>query len=275
MAALAAGGAPGDPDSALVLANVLNSLVTDGDKNSMGMEVQQQAVEVGESLVGALEEMEVSSPQELLPVMESIMETVGSVLGGMLGGGRSEEEGAENDNTTDTSDPCSGVSSSALELFQYFLVYQVSVIDKINADKPGVVEYETDVGDSLEMEVPLDLAAQRCEGILSATEAAGANTGAKVTNMVDQMTAMLLAKSVVGSEHKIDTENIKIYAAMKSGEEAKNTFSILDTGVQVLFYTSNHICTIVNRLSCRTVSAWSRSRPGSAWPRWGSPPWST
>ena len=51
---------------------------------------------------------------------------------------------------------------------------------------------------------------QRCEGILGATGTAGAETGDKVTGMINQLTSLLLAKSVVGETHEIDTENIKV-----------------------------------------------------------------
>ena len=51
---------------------------------------------------------------------------------------------------------------------------------------------------------------QRCEGILGATGTAGAEAGAKVTSMVNQLTSLLLSKSVVGETHEIDTNNIKV-----------------------------------------------------------------
>ena len=58
--------------------------------------------------------------------------------------------------------------------------------------------------------------------------------------MINQLTELMLSKSVVGEEHTIDTENIKIFAKMASGEDAKNEFSILDTGVTVDL--PNHFC---------------------------------
>ena len=32
----------------------------------------------------------------------------------------------------------------------------------------------------------------------------------KVTNMINQLTELMLSKSVIGEEHTIDTENIKV-----------------------------------------------------------------
>ena len=60
------------------------------------------------------------------------------------------------------------------------------------------------------MKVDPDPKRQRCEGILGATSTAGAETGGKVTSMVNQLTSLLLSKSVVGETHEIDTTNIKV-----------------------------------------------------------------
>ena len=60
------------------------------------------------------------------------------------------------------------------------------------------------------MMVDPDPKRQRCEGILGATGTAGAEAGAKVTSMVNQLTSLLLSKSVVGETHEIDTNNIKV-----------------------------------------------------------------
>ena len=86
---------------------------------------------------------------------------------------------------------------------------------------------------SVEMKINADPNKQKCEGILSATGAAGADVGGKVTDMMNQLTELLLSKSVVGEQHEIDTENIKIFATMASGEDAKKQFDILDTGVSI------------------------------------------
>ena len=60
------------------------------------------------------------------------------------------------------------------------------------------------------MMVDPDPKRQRCEGILGATGTAGAEAGSKVTSMVNQLTSLLLSKSVVGETHEIDTDNIKV-----------------------------------------------------------------
>ena len=60
------------------------------------------------------------------------------------------------------------------------------------------------------MVVDPDPKKQRCEGILGATGTAGAEAGGKVVSMVNQLTSLLLAKSVVGETHEIDTNNIKV-----------------------------------------------------------------
>ena len=83
------------------------------------------------------------------------------------------------------------------------------------------------------MEINPDPKKQRCEGVIDATVTAGADVGGKVTDMMNRLTELLLSKSVVGEEHEIDTKNVKIFAKMASGEDAKREFSILDTGVSV------------------------------------------
>ena len=76
---------------------------------------------------------------------------------------------------------------------------------------------------------------QRCLGIGRATGSAGGDIGGKVVGMVDLLTEMLLAKSVVGESHEINTDNINIFAAKVTGEKAKRRFDILDTGISVQF----------------------------------------
>ena len=81
------------------------------------------------------------------------------------------------------------------------------------------------------MEINPDPSMQRCLGLGRATGTAGADIGGKVVGMLNQLSEMLLAKSVVGEEFEIDTKQIKIFAAKVSGEGAKEPFDILDTGV--------------------------------------------
>ena len=75
--------------------------------------------------------MDVASPTDLLDPVNSIAKTLGIVLETMLGSPSSSEP-SEGSNDTSNGDPCKSIAP----------------IDKANADKPGVVEYETDIGDS-------------------------------------------------------------------------------------------------------------------------------
>ena len=83
------------------------------------------------------------------------------------------------------------------------------------------------------MEINPDPDMQRCLGIGRASGTAGADIGGKVVGMLNLLSEMLLAKSVVGEQHEIDTEHIKIFAKKVSGEGAKEKFDILDTGISV------------------------------------------
>ena len=80
------------------------------------------------TVVNALVEMEVPSPDELIPPIKSAAENFGTILETMLG---IPQPPAEVGNSTDEN-PCKSLAP----------------IDKANADKPGVMEYETDIGDS-------------------------------------------------------------------------------------------------------------------------------
>ena len=79
--------------------------------------------------------MEVATPDELLPAIESVATTVGLIMNTML-----SVEDTASDNANSTNDPLSDTTEDPC--------LAISPIDKINADKPGVVEYETDIGDS-------------------------------------------------------------------------------------------------------------------------------
>ena len=212
-----------DPASALILANTIASIVgpppEEGKQPTIGLEVTTKAVDAMGMLVNGLSQMEVSSPQELIPAVTSVAETVGQIMTIMAdtaGGGDAAKKNTTGNGTADE-DPCASLPA----------------IDKANSDKPGVVEYDTDVGDDIDMEINPDPSAQRCLGVTRATGTAGGEVGGKVTDMINQLTELLLSKSVVGEEFKIDTNNVKIYAAMESGEGAKEPFSILETGVTV------------------------------------------
>ena len=79
--------------------------------------------------------MDVATPGDLLPAVESVAGTIGQLLNLMLGDksgslalGQNETKSFDDDNADD---PC----------------VEIPLIDQVNADKAGVVEYETDVGD--------------------------------------------------------------------------------------------------------------------------------
>jgi hypothetical protein len=180
-----------------------------------------------ENVVNGLATMELASPQELVPAATSVAATVGlimDIMAAAAGRGPEPENKNATGNGTDSDDPCAALSA----------------IDKVNADKPGVVEYDTDVGDNINMVVNPDPTKQRCLGIGRATGTAGGDVGGKVTDMINQLTELMLSKSVVGEEFKIDTKNIKIYVKKESGQGAKNAFDIMDTGVRVKL--PDHFC---------------------------------
>ena len=86
--------------------------------------------------------MDVATPGELIPAITSIAKTVGLIMDIMLGVDNSAASSitmSTNDTNT-TSDDAQDASDDPC--------LAISPIDKINADKPGVVEYETDIGDS-------------------------------------------------------------------------------------------------------------------------------
>ena len=94
-------------------------------------------------MVNAVLNMDIATPADLIPIIESVAKTLGKIMDVML----SEDEAnvplstnITNDTTGDNSDTINEDPCSAL-----------TPIDKINADKPGVVEYETDIGDSREL----------------------------------------------------------------------------------------------------------------------------
>ena len=73
--------------------------------------------------------MEVADPSSLVPPIEAVIESLGVVLDTFLGPPESKES---TENVNISANPCD----------------LLAPIDKANADKPGVVEYETDIGDS-------------------------------------------------------------------------------------------------------------------------------
>ena len=86
--------------------------------------------------------MDVATPGELVPAIESVAKTVGLIMNTMLED-KNNPSSSDNSNSSDvdiSEDPCSAVT----------------LIDQINADKPGVVEYETDIGDDGKILIWLD-----------------------------------------------------------------------------------------------------------------------
>ena len=71
--------------------------------------------------------MDVATPSALLSPITSVASTLGTVLEKML-----PAPPPPNRNSNSSDNPCGDISP----------------VDKANADKPGVVEYETDIGDS-------------------------------------------------------------------------------------------------------------------------------
>ena len=84
--------------------------------------------------------MDVATPSEITPAITSVASTVGTILDKMLSGGDSGS-GSAAGNTTGNATAAAGEDDPCAS---------VPVVDKLNADKPGVVEYETDIGDSRE-----------------------------------------------------------------------------------------------------------------------------
>ena len=86
---------------------------------------------------------------------------------------------------------------------------------------------------SANMEVNSDPELQRCLGLGQASGDAGAEIGGRVVQIIGQLTEMLISKTVVGEEFEIDTKTIKVLASKMSGEQAKEPFSVLNTGIKV------------------------------------------
>ena len=82
---------------------------------------------------------------------------------------------------------------------------------KVSADKPGVMEYDTDIGDDIEMKVPEDPEVQKCQGVVDSAKLVGAEAGIKLLEMAAQMGRSLLAKAVVNEEIRIETNTVTMY----------------------------------------------------------------
>lgn len=89
--------------------------------------------------------MDVATPGELVPAIESVAKTVGLIMNTML----------EDKNNPSSSDNSNSSSGSDIDISED-PCSAVTLIDQINADKPGVVEYETDIGDDGKILIWLD-----------------------------------------------------------------------------------------------------------------------
>ena len=96
-----------------------------------------------QSVVNALLNMDVATPGELVPAIESVAKTVGLIMNMMLKGTATSGTSVSGNDTKTTS-----ANSDTVQDTTDDPCLAIPLIDQINADKPGVVEYETDIGDS-------------------------------------------------------------------------------------------------------------------------------
>jgi hypothetical protein len=87
--------------------------------------------------------MDVATPGELVPAIESVAKTVGLIMNMMLKGTTTSGNSVSGNDTKTTS-----ANSDTVQDTTDDPCLAIPLIDQINADKPGVVEYETDIGDS-------------------------------------------------------------------------------------------------------------------------------
>ncbi|XP_023332927.1 uncharacterized protein LOC111704811 [Eurytemora carolleeae] len=194
------------------LSNILGAPPEDGKPSTLGLEVVTKVVSISEGLVESLSLMDISTPELLKPMAISVVDNIGKVMSILMPDKVEPEDGATKNE-----------SASAL-------CEKISPVDKANANKPGT-DYETEVGDDLTMTIPEDLKAQQCKGLAAATSTAGDTSGSKITDMIDDLSKLLLSKSIIGEEFNIDTKNIKILTKLVSGEDAKKEFEVPQTGV--------------------------------------------
>ena len=187
-----------DVGTAEIVAKTIEALIgeppNEGEKGDIGLEATQSAAALLQDLANSLDSMDgIAEPSQLVPTMTSMATAIGTLLEGIMG----------------TSNVESSEDSTAEELCSHLVP-----IDTASADKPGVVEYDTDIGDDLDMKVPEDPAAQKCGGIIDAAKLTGEQVGQDLLNMLSQMSKTLLAKSVVNEKQLIETPTIAIYAKL-------------------------------------------------------------
>ena len=187
-----------DLPTAEIVAKTVETLIGEpalpGEKGDIGLEATQSAADVLQGLADSLGTMDgIADPAQIIPAMTSMTSTIGTLLDGIMG----------------TSNIKTAENSTADEICP-----QLIPIDTVSADKPGVVDYDTDVGDDIDMQVPQDPMAQRCGGIVDAAKLTGQRVGQQLLDMLSQMSRTLLAKSVVNEEQLIETESVSIYAKL-------------------------------------------------------------
>lgn len=100
-------------------------------------------------------------------------------------------------------DPCEGISA----------------VDKANAEKEGVIDYDTDIGDDIDMDIPTDPEERLCKGIKDSAALLGAQQGPELMKMVSNMAQLMLSKSVINEETLVETPQINIYTKMTLGKD--------------------------------------------------------
>ena len=183
-----------DLPTATVVAKTLEDIVGEpplqDEKSQLGIEAMKSATDLVEDIVNSIDALDIATPEELVPVTESILTTVGTLLDSIQA--TANLEVSENSTVEDV---CGSLNP----------------IDKVSADKPGVMEYDTDIGDDIEMKVPEDPEVQKCQGVVDSAKLVGAEAGIKLLEMAAQMGRSLLAKAVVNEEIRIETNTVTMY----------------------------------------------------------------
>ena len=192
------GGLTTDMPTTEIVAKTIEAIIgeppVEGEKSDVGLEATKAATQVLQQLVDSMGNMDgISEPSQIAPAMTSMTKAIGTLLEGIM---KTSNIQAKEDSTAD--EVCS----------------QLTPIDTVSADKPGVVEYDTDIGNDLEMKVPDDPQAQRCNGIIDAAKLTGEVVGPQLLKMLSKMSQTMLAKSVVNEEQLIETPSVNIYAKL-------------------------------------------------------------
>ena len=183
-----------DLPTATVVAKTLEDIIGEpplpDEKSQLGIEAMKSATDLVEDIVNSVDALDVATPEELVPVTESILKTVGTLLDSIQS--TANLEVSENSTVED-------------------ICGSLNPIDIVSVNKPGVMEYDTDIGDDLEMKVPEDPEVQKCQGVVDSAKLVGAEAGVKLLELAAQMARSLLAKSVVNEEVLIETNSVTMY----------------------------------------------------------------